>query len=255
MLLVVARTPPASQSQAFIEAARLTGLSPADVRTRLAGPLPRVLHIEPDGDRARELAAELEGAGFAVLVCEPRAAPGDDERLQARGLRLAGGILTVIDGAGGEEELPLSALSLIQRGTRTTTSTEVTKKTERRLDVTRALLTGGLMLTKKVEKKTTRTTTARESFLLLHRGDGERDVMVYERRLDYRFLGADLQPASAANFDRLLARLRAAAPRVPFDDRVNRPGFLSGLPAASSATVDLALWLVHLVHLRGWAGT
>jgi hypothetical protein len=234
-------------------AARLTGLSPADVRTRLAGSLPRVLHIEPEGERAREVAAELERVGFAVLVCDPRAAPGDDERLQARGLSLSGGVLTVIDGTGGEEEVPLPSLALIQRGARTTTLTEVTKKMERRLDVTRALLTGGLMLTKKVENKATRTTTSRESFLLLHRGDGERDVILYERRLDYRFLGADLQPPSAANFDRLLARLRAAAPRVPYDDRVNRPGFLSGLPVATTATVDLALWLVHLVHLRGWA--
>lgn len=236
-----------------MDAARVTGLSAADVRTRLAGSLPRVLHVEAEPDRARALAAELEERGFGVLACDPRAAPTDDDRLVARGLRFDGGALFVADQQGNEEEVPFSALALIQRGARTTTQSQVTSKPERRLDLTRALLTGGLLLTKKVEKKTTRTTTSRENFLLLHRGDGERDVMIYERRIDYRFLGKDLEPASAANFEKLATRLRAAVPRVPYDDRVNRPGFLSGLPVNATATLDVAVWLVRLAHLRGLA--
>src|SRR5688500_12974709 len=89
LLLAVARLPcpaPASpdraSSTALVEAARVTGLSAADVRTRLAGPLPRVLHIEAVPARANTLAAALEELGFAVLVGDPRAAPGDDDRLQ-----------------------------------------------------------------------------------------------------------------------------------------------------------------------------
>ena len=115
------------------------------------------------------------------------------------------------------------------------------------------MLTGGLLLTKKVETKATRTTTSQESFLLLHRKDGGRDIMIHGRRIDYRFLGADLQPASAANFDRMTAKLRALAPRVPYDDRVSRPGLVSGLSSAAANPVDLALWLVLLTHLRGVA--
>ena len=236
-----------------MEAARATGLAVADVRARLAGALPRVLHVEGDADRAREIAEKLEVLGFSIITCDPRAAPGDDDRLQARGLRLSGARLWATDAGGTEEEVPLPWLALIQRGVRATTLTEVTKKAERRLDLTRALLTGGLMLTKKVETKTTKTTTSRDGFLLLHRGDGERDVMIYERRIDYRFLGTDLQPSSAGNFERLIARVRAAAPQVPYDDRVNRPGFLAGLPVSSAATVDVALWLVQLAHLRAAA--
>ena len=75
--------------------------------------------------------------------------------------------------------------------------------------------------------------------------------MIYERRIDYRCLGADLQPSSVANFLRLLGRLRVAAPRVPYDDRVVHPGILSGLPVTASSAVDVALWLVHIAYLRG----
>lgn len=235
----------------------MTGLALADVRARLTGPLPRVLHIEADADRAREIAGELEALGFGVISCDPRAAPTDGDRLQARALRFAPGRLWVTGGHAAsddhdqEVELPFGAIALIQQGVRTTTSTEVTKTSARRLDLTRALLSGGLLLTKKVDTKTTRTTTAREGFLLLHRADGEPDVIVYERRLDYRFLGDELQPSSTGNFDRLRARLRAACPRVLYDARVAKPGFLSGLPVSPLAALDVALWMVHLAHLRG----
>gem|GEM_PF-245462 len=242
-----------AKDHAVVQAGRLTGLSAADLRARLAGTLPRVLHIEGDPERAAETARALEELGFSIITCDPRAAPGDQDRLQARGLRFLEGRLLITDPGGEEEDVPPSSLSLIQRGVRATTLTEVSKKTERRLDLTRAVLSGGLMLTKKVETKATKTTTSRDGFLLLHRADGERDVVIYERRIDYRFLGKELQPSSAGNFERLVARLRELAPRAAYDDRLNRPGFLSGLPVPSGAAVDVALWLVQLFHLRGLA--
>ena len=261
---MIGRLPPSPDR--LVEAARLTGLAPADVRARLAGPLPRVLLTDPDPERARGLVAELEALQFAAFTCEPRSVPDDGERLLARRLELAFGRLRVVGGgasagehpargevgdhAGEDEELLPSALVLIQKGVRAATKTETTKTSERRLDLGRALLSGGLILTKKVDTTTTKTTSSRDAFVLLHRRDGGRDVMIYERKIDYRFLGADIQPSSAANFDRLIAKLRAWAPNVPFDDRVTRPGFVSGLTAWSTAPVDLALWLVELVHRR-----
>jgi hypothetical protein len=248
MLLVVARLPQAPD--VITEAARATGLAPADVRSRLAGPLPRVLLTEPDPERARSFASALEILGFAVLICDSRAAPRDDDRLLARRLEWVGGDHLCVNTSNEREEVPGSSLILIQKGFRIETSTDVTKKSERRLDLTRALLTGGLLLTKKVETKSTKTATTRHAFLLLHRADGGRDVMIYEHQIDYRFLGTDLQPSRTANFDRLVARFRSWAPRVAYDDRVGRPGFVSGLPSTTVPPVDLGLWLVQLVHLR-----
>jgi hypothetical protein len=108
------------------------------------------------------------------------------------------------------------------------------------------------MLTSKIQKQSVRTQESREAFLLLQRNDGEPDAIIYERRVDYRFLGADKQPASHANLERTLARLRALAPAAPVDDRVAKPGFVSGLPLTSSDPVDLALYLVTLARTRGF---
>jgi hypothetical protein len=251
-VLVVALRLPDSDNL-FKEVAHATGLSPADVRLRLSGPLPRVLAVESDAERARAMSAALEVLGFVTVVCDPRAAPGDDDRLVARTLDFGPGGLTVGNDLVGDEQLSATSLALIQKGVRIATTTEVSKKSERRIDLTRAVLTGGLILTKKVETQSTKTTTSQDRFVLLHRNDGGRDLILYERRIDYRFLGSELVPSSAVNFDRMVARLRGWAPRAPYDDRVARPGFISGLLATSAPPVDLALWLVQFAHIRGVA--
>ncbi len=249
MLLIVIEAPP-SPGAAEV-AAGLTGLALTEVRARLAGTLPRVLLAEPDGARARDLASRLEARAFTVVVCDPTMAPGDDDRVVARALEWdAGGQLLVTGAAGEREVLTPASLALIQRGVRTATTTEVTKKKERRLSPARALLTGGLLLTKTVESESTRTTSQQDPFLLLHGRDGQRDVIVYGQRVDYRFLGAAMQPTSVANFQVLLARLASWAPGVPIDERAATPGFLAALPGNPDARLDLALWLVWLAHLR-----
>ena len=248
-MLVIAELPPSPDAEAT--AARVTGQPLAEVRTRLAGPLPRVLLVDADDERARALAAALEGEGFTAIACDPRMAPADDDRLVARTLAWnAGGHLLIANGSGEAEEMTATSLALVQRGLRTTTTSEITKKKERRLSAGRALLSGGLILTKTVQTESVRTSTERDPFLLLHRGDGQRDVMLYARRLDYAFLGAAMQPTSTANFETLLERLRAWAPAVSVDQRAANQIFVNSLPVSPDARPDVALWLVWLAHLR-----
>ena len=113
------------------------------------------------------------------------------------------------------------------------------------------LLSGGLILTKTVESESTRTTTTTDPFVLLHRRDGgQRDVIIYGSRIGYGFLGAAMQPTSAANFGVLLARLGSWAADVTIDERATDPGFADGIPVAPTARIDVAMWLVWLAHLR-----
>jgi hypothetical protein len=249
MLLVIASTPkdPLTQTRG----AQLAALPPADFSRRLAGILPRVLLAAAPVDQIGSLVDRFESLGFAAFSCDPAAAPSDDDRLLVRGIEVEAGAFAFLDGQGNRHACSAVALSLIQRGVRVTKTSETVTTNERRLDMGKAVLTGGLMLTSKVQKKSVRTEENREPFLLLQRNDGSPDAIIYERRVDYRFLGADKQPASHANLERTLARLRALAPAAPVDDRVARPGFVSGLPLTSSDPVDLALYLVTLARTRG----
>jgi hypothetical protein len=61
-------------------------------------------------------------------------------------------------------------------------------------------------------------------------------------------MGAEMQPSSRANLERLWAWLSRLAPPGALDERVARPGFVTGLPATAADPVDLALFLVALAH-------
>ncbi len=248
MLLVVARLAPSPE--AAKRAAEVTGLAPADLSRRLVGILPRVLLPAAPADRAEELAVSLEELGFTVFTCDATAAPGDDDRVVARAIEIGSAGFVAIDGQGRRHDCPARAITCFQRGARVTRKSETVKTSERRLDIGKAVLSGGLMLTTKVEKTSVKTTLAQEPFVLVERRDGEPDVIIYERRMDYRFLGADMQPTSRGNLERLIARLRALAPAAAFDERLARPGFIAGLPLTSTDPVDLALFLVTLARTR-----
>jgi hypothetical protein len=250
VLLVIANAP--HDPLARTRGARLADLPPADFSRRLAGTLPRVLLAAAPVDQVGALVHGFASLGFVAFSCDPAAAPSDDDRLLVRGIEVEAGALAFLDGQGNRHAYEGSAVSLFQRGVRVTTTSETVTTNERRLDVGKAVLTGGLMVTSKVQKQSVRTEEAREAFLLLQRNDGQPDAVIYERRVDYRFLAADKQPASHANLERTLARLRALAPDTPVDDRVARPGFVSGLPLTSCDPVDLGLYLVTLARTRGF---
>ena len=248
MLLVVVGMPPGVD--ALARAASATSLARADVAHRLAGTLPRVLLANADGERVAEAARALEAAGFAAVTCDPATVPGDGERVVARRLAFAGRTLVAHDAAGTAHELPPASISLIQRGFRAVTHTQKDVIREWSPAVAATLLTGVPVIRPK-ETVRTRTREERDAFALVHRNDGSPDLVIYERRLDYRFLGAAMTPSSRANLDLVVRRIGEHAPAAPVDDRVGRPGFVSGLPATSADPVDLGLLLVLLAHLRG----
>jgi hypothetical protein len=246
MWLLVMKAPPDAGARAA--AGAVTQLSAADLRYRLQGTLPRVLLSHADGDQLAAVAERLEPLGFLTLVCDPRLAPTDADRLVARGLRVQPDGWIVLDGAGAEHPCSWDAIEMIQRAVRVTTQITKEKTVERKFDVTRAVLSSGLLLTRKEEKVIVRTTEAAEPFALVQRNDGESDIILYERRIDYRFLGGDMQPSSRPNLEMTVRRLRAAAPGAAYDERVARPGFLAGLTASSGPAdpVDLGLFAVAL---------
>lgn len=247
MFVAVARIP--AHPSAHAQAAQIAGIAPADASRLLAGTLPRVLvRATPEGER---IAARLEAAGFVAMACEESAIATDKDRMVTRHLAFTPTGLVAEDGHGQRTECPFSAISAFIRGLRLVSSVETMKSTERKLALGKALVTGSLSITKKVETVRERTTSTKEPFLLVQRSDGGAALLLCEPRLNYQCLGAAIQPSMFANFTALVARLRSLAPQVPFDDRITRPGFLAGLPLMAVDPVDLAIHLVLQALARG----
>ena len=243
--------------EARVEAARLTGLALADLNRRLAGILPRIILPGVPEDQAPTLVAGLEALGFAALSFAPAMVPGDADRIVAHKVHLGRDEIVFEDAQGNRHVCRAGSLSLLQRGSRSEKTSTTTTSSSRKLDVGRAILSGGVLLTRKVETKTVRTTETEEAFLLVARGQGAAagdDVIIHERRLDYRFLGAEMQPSSRANLELLWGKLRALAPQAATDERVARPGFVRSLPLTAADPVDLALYLVALARLKEGTG-
>jgi len=245
MILAVAAVP--ASADARLLAAKVTGLVLADLNRKLAGILPRVLFTGLGAASAPDTIQGLQSLGFVVLTLEAGSAPTDRERVIARRIEFANGSVCITDREGRTHACAPSSISLLQRGTRTSTTSEKVTTSERKIDVGRAVMTGGLMLTKTTEKTSIKTTQNAEAFLLVQRNDAEPDLMLYERRIDYAGLGAEMQPVSRGNLETVWTKLKAMAPAL-VDDRVSRPGFVSGLPTTADDPVDLALFLVALAR-------
>ncbi|MEO7034699.1 MAG: hypothetical protein ABI548_12390 [Polyangiaceae bacterium] len=243
MLLVVTRIP--APAQARVLAAEAMGVALADLNRRLAGILPRVLLSGLGADAASAMVPALTALGFGLVTCDPSAVPCDRERVLVKRVEFEHGNFIATDALGQAYPCSPSSIELLQRGTRSSTSSEKVTTTERSLDLGRAVLSGGLLLTKKTEKTAVQTTRLDETFLLLQRGAAGPDLMLYERRIDYRALGREMQPVSRGNFELVWAKLKVmAGTRV--DDRVSRTGFVSGLLVTAADPIDLALHLVAL---------
>ncbi len=249
MLLAIAHSP--GTPEALAGAARVTSLAAADLTRRLTGILPRVLLPALPSEQAEQMGEALEGLGFVALTCDAGAAPTDQDRVVARGLELRDQTAVFTDGQGRAHPCPAQALALIQRGTRVSVVAETVRTAERRFDLGKAVLTGGLAMTSTKRNAEQRHREQREAMLLLQRNDGEPDIALYERRFDYRFLGDAKGPASFGNLESTLNRLRALAPGATLDDRALRPGFVTGLPLTSVDPLDLAYFLVSLARTRG----
>lgn len=246
-MLLVALKAPAITPVLLSVVAQATGLSAADVRPRMSGPGPWVLAVSATAETLASMLLALEKLQVQALVCDPSVVPSDNDRVVVRNLAFGPSQLVATDGTGVEHSCNYSAISLIQQGSRVHTSVETTKTTQRKFSAGRALLTGGLSLTKKEVISETKKTETSERFVLLSRSDGEADLMLYERRLNYQFLGSQMQSSSFANLQSLVARIKEKTAAV-VDDRVNTPGFVGRLPKTRTHPADLALYLVQLAH-------
>lgn len=247
MFIAIGRLP--DHPTAIPRAAQLAGVALPDAARLLTGTFPRILlRVAPDPEG---LVASLQSEGFLAWATDPAQVPTDADRIRVRSLTWTAEGLVAQDDQGTPHPCPLAAIRLLQRGARLLTSTELEKTTTRKLDVGRAVLSGGMMLTKKVTQTTERITHAKEPFLLVQRADGAPDLVIYEHRMNYQCLGADMGQATLHNLLRLTTHFQARCPQAPLEDRVNRPGYVAGLPLLAADPVDLGLCLISEAQRRG----
>lgn len=191
----------------------------ASVRLRISGSGPLVIATFGERPAADEASRKLKASGLTTVMISSEEASSSQREFPVRTFRFNSRTLHVESRQKETLAVDYQKIFLIIRGTgmKQGTTTEITK--ERKFDLGKAVLSGGLVISKTVKTTEQKITEEREGFLFVY-AYGVLPLVFREGALDYSSLGLALQPSRAANFTALLAELRRRAPQACFDDRL-----------------------------------
>lgn len=192
-----------------------------ETRARLSDPEggPAVVASYAQIEAAWACAGRLRVNGIPPILLTPEEVETDARRFVVRAFELGERGVTAVSRRGETAEVPYGEIDLLLRGVRVDERTDVKTTEERKFSAGRALLTGGLMLTKTTRKLEQVTTEDREDFFHLY-SQGRTPLAFRARSINYQSLGRALQPSTSANFAFLLEELRRSLPRARYDERL-----------------------------------
>jgi hypothetical protein len=200
------------------------GILAYEMRQRMIGGGPAVVACFADQQQARALAVKLNLSGVATLIIDTDALRRAAGRFVVRRFELNEQSL-YIEASGGERtEISYGDIDLLLCGTRVHGQPETVTVTERKFSLGKTILSGGIPLTKKVERQEEVTKEERENILYLYAG--ERPPVVFSQGgISYEGFGAAMKLTRELNFTFLKSELRRLCQAAGFDDRLsNRLG-------------------------------
>lgn len=196
----------------------------ASVRLRVPGSGPLVIATFGERSAADETSLKLEVSGLTTVMISDEENTSAQKGFPVRTFRFNEHTLHAESRQKETLAVDYQKIFLIIRGMgmKQETSTETT--TEQKFDIGKAILTGGLIMSKTVKTTEQKITEEREGFLFVY-AEGILPLVFREGALDYSSLGPALQPSRLANFTTLLAEIRRRSPQARFDDRlISKPG-------------------------------
>lgn len=185
---------------------------------------PITVGVFAEKEQAIKLFEKLQTAGFKASVLTAGEIEMEGRALIVRRFTLSECDLGITADNGDSISIPFQEIDLILRGTAIIrdVTTETVKK--RSISLGRAVLSGGMMITKTTKNVREVVTDERQGFVNLYARDGS-TLVFRENTLVYDSLGSALRPSRALNFTYLISELRRHCPNVLYDERLlNRAG-------------------------------
>lgn len=198
--------------------APLLGCTLYESRLRLSAGIPAVVLTTADPARAQAIAAALQQRGQRALVCDASSAVSSRAMVPMKRFQLASD--AIVGGAQNEQTLPYADILAIFRALHREQIDASTLSKSTTFSAGRAVLTGGLVMTKSQTTAAQKTSEAQEQVLYLFRRSGQTPWLLQESQTQYQGLGARLQPTTTANFQATLQLLREKAPGAVYDERL-----------------------------------
>lgn len=243
--IAVLLTSPGVEAQALAVDLESTAF---ETRLLLARGKPTIVARTPDKHRAMDLLHKLQHRGHKAIAFHDSHVPERAHMLRPRKLAFEGRALRCERGA-----IAYTDIHALVLGADVSDTDIVRTTTKRKLDVAKAVATGGLKLTSKVTKTEHIHRHDHEQYLIVYvRGD-QTPWLLTENTLQYGNLGADIGLVRGDNFQRVVATIRQRAPHAGMDDSLAR--FVkAGHHAGRERAIDEQAFLIALCLTRGWLG-
>jgi hypothetical protein len=243
-----------------VEAAALApemGTTPYEARLELAGGMPAIVLTTPDRTRASRLAEAIRARRHGVVAIDMSAVVASEDMIGMRRFRL-GDAAIVADDRG--EELPYDDVFAMIRAQHRHGTEQREQVKKRSVSGARAIMTGGLVITKTVKTEVVRPIEEREQVLYLYRRSGGTPWILHETRTSYAGLGARIAPSQLENFNRTVRELLDRVPLADYDDRllsmrrvrsaISSPLGIGNVESSSAAWIDLLAHVLALAIFR-----
>ena len=234
-----------------------------DLRLRLAGGLPALFEWVEDGAEAAGHVEFLRARGHGAVACDTEAIPGPEDQLVPVDFELTATALRGVCTQGRRFDLPgTEILALVHVACVTSAEHTVTTQ-EKKFAPGRALLSGGMMPSKNVDRVDRTTTQDQERMIYMFLRSHPAPCVWKELTLRWDGLGDQRQLTTAQNFATLSEKLRALAPHAFHDQRLLKHKrradisvFAGGakerrVETSNAGENDLAAFLLVRGHLEG----
>lgn len=194
-----------------------------DTRLLLIGDIPRIIAHYNDEQIAIPIANRLNDLGCIALVCRDSELRRLPNYFKVHNLELGNDFILFYEINGNQKLVEFNNITLIIK-TNLQTQTDIEKtETTIKLSLSKTVLMGGLPMFDKVKKQKKETSTAIENCLRIYEGKTFNSVPeIKQHYVDYSFLGNEITPYSAENFNILITKLREKSPKATFDERLSK---------------------------------
>ncbi len=194
------------------------GSTAYETRMIVAGGLPAIVLTTPDKTRALALLASLRSRGNEALAFDSSAVISNQDMIPLRQFQIEPDAL-VAEGPS-PERLPFADILALIKASHDRQVTTNTEEKKRSFSAGRALLSGGLVMTKTTTSSSMSRTEDRQEVLYLYRRSGQTPFLLRETGTKYAGLGERMVATERANFLATIALLREKAPSAAYDERL-----------------------------------
>jgi len=238
------------------------GVVAYDLRLRLAGGLPAVFATVSDEAEANQHLEFLRARGHGAVLCNSSVVRSPEEQLVPSLFELTATSVSGSLGGNQKFDVPYTDIFALVHAASVISAEETKTTQEKKLSLGRAVVSGGLVMRKKVDRVDKKVTTEQEQVLYMFSRAQPTPYLWKELTLNYEGLGEERKLTTVENFATLTKQLRARAPHAFYDQRLltqkRRGGITSLAGGAKDRRIetsnvrenDLAVFLLLRAHFE-----